>query len=65
MAEAKRKGVHHVIVGRRSARIKKEVEARLKGQPEFMVIVDRRKGERRRGTGSMRSDKRKGKDRRV
>jgi hypothetical protein len=65
MAEEKPGEIHYVIIGRRSAHVLKKVQDLLKDHPEFVVIVDRRKGERRRAAGSVGSDKRRGKDRRM
>lgn len=56
--------VHCVIIGRRSAHKQHEVEALLQGRPEFQVVVDRRRGERRKSIAVIGSDNRSGMDRR-
>ena len=40
-------GVHYVVIGRRSADKRADVETLLQGRPEFRVVVDRRVSERR------------------
>lgn len=57
---------HYVIVSRRSAHKKEEVEVLLQGRPEFQVIVDRRKWERRKdNVPAMDANGRTGSDRRL
>jgi len=56
----------YVIVGRRSAHKKDEIEILLKDSPHFQVIVDRRRRERRRSSFPvMGPDNRAGIDRRL
>lgn len=57
--------VHYVVVSRRSAHKKDQVEVLLKGWPEFQVVVDRRRAERRKNVAVAGSDNRAGIDRRV
>ena len=56
--------VHCVIIGRQSADKQHEVAALLQGRPEFRVVVDRRRGERRKSIVVIGTDKRSGIDRR-
>ena len=56
--------IHYVVVGRRSAHKRVEVENLLQGRPEFRIVIDRRTAERRRSTAVMGSDNRTGIDRR-
>ena len=65
MAKKKQAAFHYVIVGRRSAGIVRRLRALLKGHPEFKVIVDRRRGERRLGFDTTKSERRRGEDRRT
>jgi len=58
--------VHYVIISRRSAHKKDEVELLLQGRPHFQVIVDRRCAERRKNAVPIAArDNRRGKDRRF
>ncbi len=58
--------VHYVIVSRRSVHKKEEVEVLLQGRPEFQVIVDRRKWERRKDSvPDIGANHRAGSDRRL
>ena len=56
--------VHYVVVGRRSAHKRAEVENLLQGRPEFRVLIDRRTMERRKSMAVLGSDNRTGIDRR-
>jgi len=56
--------LHHVVIGRRSADKRADVENLLQGRPEFRVVVDRRTGERRKSSAVIGSDNRSGIDRR-
>lgn len=57
-------GVHYVVIGRRSAYKRTDVENLLQGRSEFRVVVDRRTGERRKSSAVIGSDNRSGIDRR-
>lgn len=58
--------VHYVIVGRRSAHKRDEIAILLKDSPQFQVIVDRRRSERRRNSFPvMGSENRTGIERRL
>ena len=58
--------LHYVIISRRTANKKDQVETLLKGWPEFQVIVDRRRNERRKKNfAATSSDSRTGTDRRL
>jgi hypothetical protein len=58
--------VHYVIVSRRSAHKKEEVEGLFQGRSEFQVIVDRRKWERRKDSvPDIGANHRAGSDRRL
>lgn len=56
--------LHYVVIARRSARKRAEVENLLQGRPEFRVVVDRRAGERRKSSAVIGSDNRSGVERR-
>ena len=56
--------IHYVVIARRSALKRGEVENLLQGRPEFRVVVDRRVGERRKSAAVLGSDNRTGIDRR-
>ena len=56
--------VHHLVIGRRSAHKRSDVENLLQGRPEFRVVVERRAGERRKSSTVIGSDNRSGIDRR-
>ena len=56
--------VHYVVIGRRSADKRADVEHLLQGRPEFRVVVERRAGERRKSSAVIGSDNRSGIDRR-
>ncbi len=56
--------VHYVVIPRRSAHKREELEAVFQGRPQFRVIIDRRQGERRKSVAVMGSDNRSGVDRR-
>lgn len=55
---------HYVVIGRRSADKRADVENLLQERPEFRVVVDRRAGERRKSSAVIGSDNRSGLDRR-
>jgi hypothetical protein len=57
-------GVHYLVIGRRSAQKRPDVEHLLQGRPEFRVVVERRAGERRKSSTVIGSDNRSGIDRR-
>ena len=56
--------VHYVVIGRRSADKRADVENLLQGRSEFRVVVERRAGDRRKSSGVIGSDNRSGIDRR-
>ena len=56
--------IHYVVIGRRSARKRSDVEHLLQGRAEFRVVVERRTGERRKSSTVIGSDNRSGIDRR-
>lgn len=56
--------LHYVVIARRSAQKRAEVENLLQGRPEFRVVVDRRAGERRKSSAVIGSDNRSGIERR-
>ena len=56
--------LHYVVIGRRSAHKRADVENLFQGRPEFRVVVDRRAGERRKSSAVIGSDNRSGIDRR-
>ena len=56
--------VHYVVIGRRSAHKRSDVENLLQGRAEFRVVVERRAGERRKFSAVIGSDNRSGIDRR-
>ncbi len=56
--------VHFIVIARRSAHKRGEVENLLQGRSEFRVVVDRRTGERRKSAAVIGSDNRSGIDRR-
>lgn len=65
MAKKKPKALHYVVMGRRSAVMVQALRTLLKGYPEFKVVVDRRRGERRRSPDTTKSETRRRKDRRM
>ena len=56
--------VHYVVIGRRSAHKRGEVENLFQGRSAFRVVVDRRTAERRKSAAVIGSDNRSGIDRR-
>ena len=56
--------VHYVVIGRRSADKRADVENLLQGRAEFRVVVERRAGDRRKSSAVIGSDNRCGIDRR-
>jgi hypothetical protein len=55
---------HYIVLPRRSAHKRQEIEALLQGRGEFRLVVDRRHGERRKSSIVIGSDNRSGIDRR-